>query len=151
MSVYSASWIRRLMERQNEARSDRGTYLLSRVFPNLQKYLQVHCLSSYADSGPPAQQTSCFYQIWNFFIPFTNIYYLTLSWKNWIHSFHINLGCILTLSSYLKSWYSDELQVGRSGFDSRQYKIFVLSTASNPGLGSILCPIQCLPGARNSI
>jgi hypothetical protein len=45
------------------------------------------------------------------------------------------------------SRYSDELQAGRPGFDSRQCKIFLISTASTPTLGPTQPPIQWVPEA----
>jgi hypothetical protein len=45
------------------------------------------------------------------------------------------------------SRYSDRLRTGRPGFDSRQCKIFLFSTASRPALGPTQPPVQWVPGA----
>jgi hypothetical protein len=47
----------------------------------------------------------------------------------------------------LSVWCSDGLRTGRPGFDSRQCKIFLFSTAFRPTLGPTQPPIQRLPGA----
>jgi hypothetical protein len=46
------------------------------------------------------------------------------------------------------SWYSDQLQAGRSGFDSWQWqKIFLYSSASRSALRATQPRIQCVTGA----
>jgi hypothetical protein len=44
-------------------------------------------------------------------------------------------------------FYNDGLRAGLSGFDSRQRKILMFSTASRPTLGPSQPPIQCVTGA----
>jgi hypothetical protein len=45
------------------------------------------------------------------------------------------------------SRYSDGLRAGRPRFDSRQWKIFLFSTASRPTVGPIQPPVQLVTGA----
>jgi hypothetical protein len=45
------------------------------------------------------------------------------------------------------SRYSDRLRAGRPEFDSRQYNIFLFSTASRPTVGPTQPSIQWVPGA----
>jgi hypothetical protein len=51
------------------------------------------------------------------------------------------------LRSLFLSRNSDVLRAGRPGFDSRQCKIFLFSTASTPTLGPTQSPIQWASGA----
>jgi hypothetical protein len=44
-----------------------------------------------------------------------------------------NIKLLKTLSRF-----SDELRAGRTGFDSRQDKIFLFSSASRPDMGSLI-------------
>jgi hypothetical protein len=53
---------------------------------------------------------------------------------------------IISLLLLLRSRYSDGVRAGRPGFDFRQCKIFLFSTASRLALGSTQSPTQWVPG-----
>jgi hypothetical protein len=94
----------------------------------LEKYMS-HCVetSSTIDnyfSGLNAEWISGYFQILGLFITFNYLHYFSPLSRN-----------------------SDGLRAGRPGFNSRQYKIFLFSTASRSAVGPTQPPIQCIPGA----